>query len=117
MVQPKEVVAVRTQKIALSDMPPRLYDAEAQPLPELTKKADQAEGHQEVFHLLALWVLKADDIHVQLPYDDGVPPRNQFSASSRSVRWSIVGGGRYAPMIGCPLSTGNDFTSHHVQPV
>ena len=94
-------------------MPPRLYEAEAQNLPELTKKADQAEGRQEVFHLLALWVLKADDIHVQVPYDDGVPPRNQFSASSRSVRWSIVGGGRYAPMIGvrCPRENISQLTT------
>ena len=73
-------------KNALSDMPPRLYEAEAQPLPEFTKKADQAEGCQEVFHLLALRVLKADDIYVQVPYDEGVPPRNQLSASSISVR-------------------------------
>ena len=81
-------------------MPPRLYEVEAQPLTELNNKSDQAEGRQEVFHLLALWFLKADNIYVQVPYDDGVPPRNQFSASSISVRWSRVDRGRYAPMIG-----------------
>ena len=75
-------------------MPPRLYEAEAKPLPEMTKKADQAEGSQEVFHLLALRVLKADNVHVQFPYDDGVPLGNQFRASSRSVRWPRVDKGR-----------------------
>ena len=94
-------------------MPPRLYEAEAQPLPELTKKADQTEGRQELFHLLALRVLKADNFNTQVPYDEGVPPRNQFSASSISVRWSRVDEGRYAPMIGvrCPQETISHLTT------
>ena len=94
-------------------MPPRRYEAEAQNLPELTKKADQAEGRQEVFNLLALWFLKADNIYAQVPYDDGVPPRNQFSASSISIRWSRVDRGSYAPMIGfrCPQETISHLTT------
>ena len=72
--------------IALSDMPPRRYEVKAQPMTEMTKKADQDEGLQKVFYLMVLRVLKAGNVHIQVPYDDEVPPRNRFSASSRSVR-------------------------------
>ena len=48
--------------------------AEAQLLPEMTEKVYQVEGHQEVRHLLDLRVLKATNLCVQVPYDNGIPP-------------------------------------------
>ena len=63
---------MRTKLSNLSNLSTRLYVAEAQPLPEITEKVNQAEGCQEFFHLFALRFLKAADVRVQVSYDDGI---------------------------------------------
>ena len=47
-VRPKDAIAEWMQKYSMSDLPPRLHVSEAQPLPEINEKFDQANGRQEV---------------------------------------------------------------------
>ena len=41
----------------------------------MTEKVDQAEGFQEVYHLLDLHVLKEANVCLQVSYDDRILPQ------------------------------------------
>ena len=71
---------------------------EAEPLFEMTEKVDQAEGFQEVYHLLDLHVLKEAMYVFKSPMMIESFPSNWFNPYSIYGRLSRVDGDKYNHM-------------------
>ena len=112
-VQPKYLGASLTNKFALMEMPPQLHVAEVQLLSKTVDKVYQAKIHQEIFHMMSPRVLKAADIHVQVPHDNRVPTREAVDCLF-NIRNFINSGNKYVRSDEWgPLCTQSNFAAHH----
>ena len=101
----------------LSDPTPLLHVAEAHPLSEMAKKANQSKRRQENFHLLVPWGMKDANVRVQVHHDDRVPT---WEAVARLLKiWNVIkiGQGEVRYNDRGLLWSGNYFADNHVHPV
>ena len=91
------------KKIALLDLPPRLYVSKAKPLSEMAEKVDQSNRCQEIQHLLVPRVMKLDDVRVKVSHDGRVPPQEAVERilKNRKViksgQWEVLSNERGTP--------------------